>query len=81
MSVGDISAAQDFDLVRSADVMNYVILFLFMIIINVVIYNLFVGIAVSDINSVLSEADVRFLSLRIIFSLQIQSVIDPFCKR
>lgn len=81
MSIGDISASQDFELVKTADAMNYIILFLFMIIIHVVIYNLFVGIAVSDINAVLGEADVRFLSLRIIFALQIQSIIDPFCRR
>ena len=42
----------------------------------IVIMNLFVGIAVSDIKQVLDEADIRHISIKIIFVLRIQSTVD-----
>ena len=81
MSIGDVAIAEDTSLYDFHNSMNYIILFLFMIMFNVVMFNLFVGIAVTDINSVLGESEVRLYSLRIAFSLQIQTIVESLCKK
>jgi hypothetical protein len=54
---------------------------MFLILMCLIVYNLFIGIAVSDINVVLSEADIQFISLRIQYVLTVQSITDPLFRR
>ena len=81
MAVGDINAEEDFGLANGGFTMNWIIFFFFLILVCLVIWNLFVGIAVSDIGAVLSESDVRFLSFRIVYCLKIQAVSEPILKK
>lgn len=60
---------------------NYFIYFMFIGLMSVIILNLLVGIAVSDINQVLSEADIRQINMRIMFVLQIQKSTNIFRER
>jgi hypothetical protein len=61
-------------------VINYVIIFLFICIVCVILVNLFVGIAVGEINTVLDEADIQQISMRIVFVLKVQQSLKPFIK-
>lgn len=45
-----------------------------------IVLNLFVGIAVGEIKTVLDEAEVQLICIRIAFSLKIQSAMEPFKK-
>ncbi len=60
---------------------NFFIYFLFIGLMSVIILNLLVGIAVSDINQVLNEADIRQITLRIMFVLQIQKSTNIFREK
>jgi ankyrin repeat protein len=57
---------------------NYVMYTLFICLMCVIILNLFIGIAVGEISTVLNEADVMQLSMRIVFALKCQSSSKPF---
>ena len=57
---------------------NYVMYTLFICIMCVIILNLFIGIAVGEISTVLNEADVMQISMRIVFALKCQSSSKPF---
>ncbi len=81
MTIGDFNAVEDFEMSSDGVNLNWFVYFLFLLIICVVTWNLFVGIAVSDITAVLGEADIRFLSLRIMYSLSIQSVAEPIINK
>ncbi len=81
MTVGDFNSVDDFSLSSSGVNLNWISYLLFLLITCVVTWNLFVGIAVSDIVAVLGEADILFLSHRITYSLSIQSGFDPIIKR
>ena len=59
---------------------NYLLYFLFISIMCVIVINLFVGIAVGEINTVLDEADIQQISMRIIFVLKVQETLNPFLK-
>ena len=59
---------------------NFIIYFLFISIICVILVNLFVGIAVGEITTVLDEADVQQISMRIIFVLKVQESLKPFIR-
>ncbi len=59
---------------------NYLIYFLFISLMSVIVLNLLVGIAVSDIKLVLDEADIRQISMRIIFVLRLQKALSPVRK-
>ena len=61
-------------------IVNFIIYFLFISIICVILVNLFVGIAVGEITTVLDEADVQQISMRIIFVLKVQESLKPFIK-
>ena len=62
-------------------VLNYFIFFLFMCLMSIVLLNLLVGIAVSDIKMVLDEADIRQITLRILFVLRIEASLAPIARR
>jgi hypothetical protein len=57
---------------------NYIIYLLFIILMCTILINLFVGIAVGEIKTVLDEADIQQISMRIMFVLKIQSAVNPF---
>ena len=57
---------------------NYIIYFLFIGLMCVIMLNLFVGIAVGEIKTVLDEADIQQTSLRIMFVLKVQSAVCLF---
>ena len=61
--------------------LNYFIYFLFVTLMFVIMLNLFVGIAVGEIKTVLDEASIQRISMRISFVLKIQSAVDPFSRR
>ena len=84
--IGDINTVSDAGLIPNSGVsptpdsgylLNYFIWLIFLVLMCLVMYNLFIGIAVSDITSVLSEADIRFLTLRITYVLTIQAFLEP----
>lgn len=52
--------------------LNYILYFLFIIVMAIIILNLFVGIAVGEIKQTLDEADIKQISLRIVYVLRIQ---------
>ena len=81
MAFGDFSILDVFNMDRQSIDINFILLLMFLILICVVIFNLFVGIAVSDITAVLGEADVRFLSMRIVFSLKMERIVEVLTKR
>jgi hypothetical protein len=67
---------------------NYVLYFLFISLMCVIVLNLFVGIAVGEIKTVLDEAHIQQSSMRIIFVLKVQETIGqinvlkrPVCRR
>jgi ankyrin repeat protein len=57
---------------------NYVIYFLFISIVCAILVNLFIGIAVGEISTVLNEADVQQISMRIVFVLKVQKSLKSF---
>ncbi|CAF0854801.1 unnamed protein product [Brachionus calyciflorus] len=57
---------------------NYIIYFLFIGLMCTILINLFVGIAVGEIKTVLDEADIQQISMRIMFVLKVQSALQPF---
>lgn len=59
---------------------NYIIYFLFIGLMCVIMLNLFVGIAVGEIKTVLDEADIQQTSLRIMFVLKIQSAVSYYVE-
>lgn len=59
---------------------NYLIYFLFIVVMCTIVLNLFVGIAVGEIKTVLDEADIQQISMRIMFVLKVQSAIQPLCE-
>jgi hypothetical protein len=66
-------------LTGSADSLpNYIIYLLFIILMCTILINLFVGIAVGEIKTVLDEADIQQISMRIMFVLKIQAAVNPF---
>ena len=62
---------------------NLIIYFLFIGLMCTILLNLFVGIAVDDIKTILDEADIQLISMKIIYVLRIQKafqpLIDSFC--
>ena len=61
--------------------LNFMIYIMFLAIMCTIVLNLFVGIAVGEIKTVLDEAKTSSISMRISFVLKIQSAIDPISKR
>ncbi|CAF0975888.1 unnamed protein product, partial [Brachionus calyciflorus] len=57
---------------------NYIIYFMFIGLMGIIVLNLFVGIAVGEIKTVLDEADIQQTSMRIIFVLKVQSALTLF---
>jgi ankyrin repeat protein len=60
---------------------NYIVYFLFIGLMCTILLNLFVGIAVGEIKTVLDEADIQQTSMRIIFVLKVQSVIAAISEK
>lgn len=60
---------------------NYIIYFLFIVLMCTIVLNLFVGIAVGEIKTVLDEAQVQLHCIRIVFTLKIQAGMQPFLRR
>jgi hypothetical protein len=81
MAFGDFNVHDDFAMSEQFLTLNWLILLLFLVLIIVVLFNLFIGIAVSDITAVLNEADIRFLSMRIVFALKMETAIELLTKR
>ncbi len=61
--------------------LNFIIYAMFLTIMCTIVLNLFVGIAVGEIKTVLDEAKTSSISMRISFVLKIQSAVDPFTRR
>jgi hypothetical protein len=74
MFVGDLkSDSIDFNSSQSAT--NTILYLLFMALMTLIMLNLFVGIAVGEINKVLDEAVIQQTSLRIVFVLKVQQAL------
>lgn len=56
---------------------NAIIYILFLIFINIILINLLIGIAVGEIKTVLDEADLQRISMRIIYVLKVESTVKP----
>ena len=56
---------------------NLIIYFLFIGLMCTILLNLFVGIAVDDIKTILDEADIQLISMQIRYVLRIQKAIQP----
>lgn len=65
---------------NSNNSLNFIIYIMFLTIMCTITLNLFVGIAVGEIKTVLDEAKTSGISMRIAFVLKIQSAIDPITK-
>jgi ankyrin repeat protein len=78
MVIGELDSSQMG--LEERSIINYIIYFLFISIMSVIILNLFVGIAVGEINTVLDEADIQQISMRIIFVLKVQQALRYFTK-
>ena len=82
MVVGELETNK-MGLLHSQDSMitlpNYLIYSLFIGLMCIIMLNLFVGIAVGEIKTVLDEADIQQTSLRIMFVLKVQSAVSSFC--
>jgi hypothetical protein len=77
MFVGDLkSDSIDFNSSQSAT--NTILYLLFMALMTLIMLNLFVGIAVGEINKVLDEAVIQQTSLRIVFVLKVQQALKVF---
>ena len=59
---------------------NFIIYVLFITLMCIILINLFVGIAVGEIKTVLDEADIQQISMRIMFVLKVQSALNPLQK-
>ena len=68
MMMGDL---QSEEMGLDSSYINYVLYLLFICIMSIIILNLFVGIAVGEINTTLDEADIQQISMRIIFVLKV----------
>jgi hypothetical protein len=60
---------------------NGIIYSIFILIMSVIICNLFVGIAVGEINTVLDEAIIQQTSMRIVFVLKVQQTAKKLLKK
>ena len=81
MSFGDFSIRDDFDMHEKYFALDWFILLAFLMLMVVILFNVFIGIAVSDIVAVLNEADIRFLSMRIVFALKMERVVEVITQR
>lgn len=83
MVVGELETNK-MGLLNSQDSMitlpNYFIYSLFIGLMCIIMLNLFVGIAVGEIKTVLDEADIQQTSLRIMFVLKVQSAVSTKIK-
>ena len=60
--------------------LNYILYFLFIAVMGIIILNLFVGIAVGEISRTLDEADIKQISLRIVYVLKVQDAVQLIRK-
>lgn len=60
---------------------NVIIYFLFIGLMCTIVLNLFVGIAVDDIKTILDEADLQLVCMKIIFVLKVQSAVLQLCGK
>jgi hypothetical protein len=79
MFVGELDTTK-MGLLNSDSLTNYIIYFLFIGLMCTIVLNLFVGIAVGEIKTVLDEADIQQTSMRIMFVLKVQSAVQPLCE-
>jgi hypothetical protein len=68
------------DRITLANSANYVILFLFVLLMTVFLYNLFIGIAVAEISSIMVDAELEYIKFKIEYVLRFQSFLDLFGK-
>lgn len=74
--MGEFNGGSGFGLEDSA--LNYILYFSFIAIMGVIVLNLFVGIAVGDMNRTLEEADIKQISLRIVYVMKVQDALKYF---
>lgn len=67
--------------VSDGNILNVFIYLTFLTLMCVIMLNLLVSIAVSEIKVILDEADIRHIVLKILFVLSVQSAIDPVIKK
>ena len=70
--MGDFNTA-DFGIESS--VLNYILFFSFIIVMAIIILNLLVGIAIGELKQTLDEADIKQISIRIAYVLEIQAAL------
>ena len=68
MMLGDFQTDQ---MGVESSMVNYILYFAFLAIMSIITLNLFVGIAVGELNTVLSEADIQQISMRVVFVLKV----------
>lgn len=74
--MGEFNGGSGFGLEDSA--LNYILYFSFIAIMGIIVLNLFVGIAVGDMNRTLEEADIKQISLRIVYVMKVQDALKYF---
>ncbi len=67
---------QDDQMDTENSAINYILYFLFILILCILMLNLLVGIAVGEINQVLAKAVIEQISMRIVFVLQTQKAVQ-----
>ncbi len=80
MVVGELDTAK-MGLYDNDSLPNFIIYILFIGLMCTILLNLFVGIAVDDIKTILDEADVQLICMKIIFVLKVQTAVQPICDR
>jgi hypothetical protein len=76
----DMNPDDEYLLSETQQLINTVISLLFISLMCVIILNLFIGIAVGEIKTVLYEADIQQISMRIIFVLKVQKAFSRIQK-
>ncbi len=78
MMLGDLPTDNEMGLKDSY--FNYILYLLFILLISIIMLNLFVGIAVGEVTTVLAKAKVQQISIRILFVLKLQYALK-FIKK
>lgn len=79
MVVGELDTSK-MGLYNSDSLPNFIIYFLFIGLMCTIVLNLFVGIAVDDIKTILDEADVQLVCMKILYVLKVQSGWLKVCR-
>lgn len=78
MVVGELDTSK-MGIYNSNSITNFIIYFLFIGLMCTILLNLFIGIAVDDIKTILDEADIQLVCMKIIYVLKVQAGCLKIC--